>query len=331
MDEITVARSGAEIAAEINIIKKQTARVCLSATVEIGRLLVEAKAAVPFGEWGTWLERNVAYSQSTANNIMRLYQEYGEQEQIGFFEENRMEIFGDLTPSQAVALLGLEPAERRQYVEAHDMDTVSVRDIQREVKARQEAEALAAAAREELQNTKRMAEDLKEQLSEAQSASGDAKASEKELRERKFSLAKGTKYLLDFMFYAGILVTISLPFSLKYIGKYLEAVEEHYLPAVIIFAILGVLALLLINELRKMIGTVLAENCFVPENVASLRRMGDLSFFIAAMSAVRCVVYLTIAMLVIILVFIIAGMFSKVLAMVFEEAVRYKKENDLTI
>ena len=149
--------------------------------------------------------------------------------------------------------------------------------------------------------------------------------SEKELREKKLSLAKGTKYLLDFMFYAGILVTISLPFSLKYIGKYLEAVEEHYLPAVIIFAILGVLALLLINELRKMFGTVLAENCFVPENVASL------SFFIAAMSAVRCVVYLTIAMLVIILVFIIAGMFSKVLAMVFEEAVRYKEENDLTI
>ena len=34
--------------------------------------------------------------------------------------------------------------------------------------------------------------------------------SEKELRERKFSLAKGTKYLLDFMFYAGILVTVSL-------------------------------------------------------------------------------------------------------------------------
>ena len=75
--------------------------------------------------------------------------------------------------------------------------------------------------------------------------------SEKELRERKFSLAKGTKYLLDFMFYAGILVTVSLPLSLKYIGKYLEAVEEHYLPAVIIFVILGVLALLLVNELRS--------------------------------------------------------------------------------
>ena len=69
--------------------------------------------------------------------------------------------------------------------------------------------------------------------------------SEKELREKKLSLAKGTKYLLDFMFYAGILVTVSLPLSLKYIGKYLEAVEENYLPAVIIFAILGLLALLM--------------------------------------------------------------------------------------
>ena len=39
--------------------------------------------------------------------------------------------------------------------------------------------------------------------------------SEKELREKKLSLAKGTKYLLDFMFYAGILVTIpkhAIPF-----------------------------------------------------------------------------------------------------------------------
>lgn len=160
---------------------------------------------------------------------------------------------------------------------------------------------------------------------------GKRELSEENLRERKYTWTKGTKYLLDFMFYSGILVTVSLPISLKYIGKYLEAVEEHYLQSVIIFAILGVLALLLVNELRKMFQTVLSENCFVPENVVSLRRMGDISFFIAAMSAVRCVVYLTIAMLVVILVFIIAGMFSKVLAYVFEEAVRYKEENDLTI
>ena len=48
-------------------------------------------------------------------------------------------------------------------------------------------------------------------------------------------------------------------------------------------------------------------------------------------SMVRSIVYMTIAMGVVILVFIIAGLFSKVLAYVFEEAVRFKEENDLTI
>ena len=59
--------------------------------------------------------------------------------------------------------------------------------------------------------------------------------------------------------------------------------------------------------------------------------MGSWSFFIALMSMVRSIVYMTIAMGVVILVFIIAGLFSKVLAYVFEEAVRFKEENDLTI
>ena len=59
--------------------------------------------------------------------------------------------------------------------------------------------------------------------------------------------------------------------------------------------------------------------------------MGNWSFFIALMSVVRCIVFVTIAMGVVILVFGIAGLFSKVLAYVFEEAVRYKEENELTI
>ena len=84
-------------------------------------------------------------------------------------------------------------------------------------------------------------------------------------------------------------------------------------------------------ELRKIFRTVLAEDCFVRENVVSLRKMGSWSFFIALMSMVRSIVYMTIAMGVVILVFIIAGLFSKVLAYVFEEAVRFKEENDLTI
>lgn len=140
-----------------------------------------------------------------------------------------------------------------------------------------------------------------------------------------------TKYLLDLMFYLGIAVTATLPFTVKKFGVYLPGVMEHYEETVIIYFVLGIAALVLIRELRKIFRTVLEENCFVRENVESLGKMGNWSFFIALMSVVRSIVYMTTAMGVVILVFVIAGLFSKVLARVFEQAVRYKEENDLTV
>ena len=148
---------------------------------------------------------------------------------------------------------------------------------------------------------------------------------------KKKTLTQGTKYLLDFMFYAGILVTATLTFTIKIVGKVLPDLIEHYEETVIIYTVLGISACILIRELRRIFRTVLDENCFVLENVMSLRKMGNWSFFIAVMSVVRSIVYVTPAMTVVILVFVIAGLFSKVLAYVFEEAVQYKEENDLTV
>lgn len=147
----------------------------------------------------------------------------------------------------------------------------------------------------------------------------------------KKNLAIWTKYLLDMMFYGGIAVTASLPVSVKMIGEHFPRIIEHYEETVIIYFVLGVSAVVLIRELRRIFRTVLDGNCFVWENVESLQKMGNWSFFIALMSVVRSIVYMTVAMLVVILVFVIAGLFSKVLAYVFEQAVQYKLENDLTI
>ena len=122
-----------------------------------------------------------------------------------------------------------------------------------------------------------------------------------------------------------------MPFSVKWLGQYLPNVSEHYTEVVIIYFVLGLLALAILGELRKIFRTVLADNCFVTENVVSLQRMGTYSFMIALVSLVRSILYLTIAMGVVILVFVIAGLFSKVLAFVFERAINYKEENDLTI
>ena len=80
-----------------------------------------------------------------------------------------------------------------------------------------------------------------------------------------------------------------------------------------------------------MFKTVIKDDCFVKENVISLERMGTFSFAIALITTLRIALYLTPAVLVIILTFIIAGLFSKVLARVFDKAITYKLENDLTI
>ena len=113
-----------------------------------------------------------------------------------------------------------------------------------------------------------------------------------------------TKYLLDVLFYAGIVVTVTLPLGIRFYGKY-----DSYFG----------------------FKTVLNGDCFIRENVQSLKRMGICSFCIAAVTALRLFLYLTPAVLITVLVFVIAGLFSLVLSRVFDTAVTYKLENDLTI
>ena len=148
---------------------------------------------------------------------------------------------------------------------------------------------------------------------------------------KKEHLIQFTKYVLDIMFFGSIAVTVSLPITIKMLGAFSEKLHEHYLEGLIIYFILGIAAIVILRELRKIFKTVVDKDCFVRENVISLDKMCKWSFFIVLMAIIRTVVYVTPSMLVVILVFTIAGLFSKVLSFVFEEAVGYKEENDFTI
>lgn len=144
-------------------------------------------------------------------------------------------------------------------------------------------------------------------------------------------VAKGTKTALDFLFFLGIIITVTIPLSLKWLGTYLDEVEQHYISFILLYGILGIISVLILWELRKIFQTVLNENCFIMQNVASLRKMSIFSFLIVIASIIRSVIFPTMAAIIIIIVFLIAGLFSQVLAAVFEEAIYYKEENDLTI
>ena len=141
-----------------------------------------------------------------------------------------------------------------------------------------------------------------------------------------------TKYLLNFMFYSGILVAVSLPYTLKLAGKYYSAdFADHYISMLIIFFLSAVCGLIIVWRLKKMITTVLERNCFVDSNTKSLKVMGKAAFVIAVLFLIKVFILPTPATFIIVLTFFIAGIFSHVLSLVFSEAVRYKEENDLTI
>lgn len=145
------------IAAEINSIKEQTQKLVLYNSIEIGRRLVEAKTMLQHGAWGTWLESSVDYSQRTANNLMRIFEEYGTN-QIAFFDNNaNSQALANLSYTQAVALLGIPDAEEREYfVKEHDVENMSTRELQQAIKDKQELEQKLKEAEKEAETNKNL-------------------------------------------------------------------------------------------------------------------------------------------------------------------------------
>lgn len=194
MGSLTLERTPTIIAAEINNIKDQTKKMLLFNSIEIGRRLTEAKTMVNHGEWGKWLEESVDYSQSTANNLMRIFDEYGAN-QLSLFDNNaKSQALGNLSYTQAVALLGLPREERDQFIEEHDLSSMSTRELQQTIKEKQELEEKLRDIetswikdRKIAENAKRIAEEKTEEalklLDEKQQIESDLRVTDKVLRD----------------------------------------------------------------------------------------------------------------------------------------------------
>lgn len=125
------------LVSEIRMITEQTKQVVLFNSIEIGRRLTEAKAMVKRGTWGTWLKERVDYSQRTANNFMKIYQEYGRN---GLAEKSQA--LANLSYTQALALIDLPEDERARFAEERKAGEMALRKLQEEV--RQEKEKVTA-------------------------------------------------------------------------------------------------------------------------------------------------------------------------------------------
>lgn len=139
-NEVVAVRSIEIVTAEIHTIRDNVARVFMDGVVQIGRRLEEAKQLVPQGEWLQYLDKELGYKPSTAQNYMRIAREFGDG-QVGLSGKTSSDFFGNLGYSQLLPLLGLPEEEREQLAEEHDLAGMSSREIQALVKERDEAKA----------------------------------------------------------------------------------------------------------------------------------------------------------------------------------------------
>ena len=124
------------------------------AILTIGRCLIEAKEMLSHGEWRSWLEEQVEFSERSAQRFMRLAREWSNPTTLS-----------DLGASKALALLALPPEEREQFMEDHKVIDMSARQLEQAIKERDEARAAAERAaadqRTAEQARDKMAEDMR--------------------------------------------------------------------------------------------------------------------------------------------------------------------------
>lgn len=128
--QIKEARDAITIAHEIKLIKEQTNKILLQSSVEIGRRLYEAKNLVGHGNWANWLEVEVNYSQRTAQNLIKIYEEYG----LKTLENSNPQALADLGYTQAVAILRLDFEERENFVLENDIQGMSTRELEEAIR-----------------------------------------------------------------------------------------------------------------------------------------------------------------------------------------------------
>lgn len=127
--ELQTNRSESIIALEINMIKEQTNKILLSSSIEIGKRLLEAKEIVGHGNWTEWLDKSVNYSQRTAQNLIKIYEEFGKN-LLENGENSNTQALADLGYTQAVAMLKLDFESRESFIEEHDITTMTTRELE---------------------------------------------------------------------------------------------------------------------------------------------------------------------------------------------------------
>lgn len=127
------------ITAEIKQLANNARGIALAYATQIGKRLVKAKELVPHGGWGMWLKTEFEFSVRSAQNFIKLYEEYGDI-QINLLDMvSNTQPVAHLSYSKALALLSVPEEEREEFAEKVEADKISRKELQDAIKARDKA------------------------------------------------------------------------------------------------------------------------------------------------------------------------------------------------
>jgi hypothetical protein len=137
---------------------------------------------------------------------------------------------------------------------------------------------------------------------------------------------------IELILLGGISIILGLPFVLKwYIGLLNGNTTELYYFLLPFLYVTGILACIIVFELRRVFTTLNRMDPFRMDNVRSFRTMAVCCFLIAAAYAVKIFTFNSFLTIILFMVFVIGGFLLLILSEVFRQAVIVKQENDLTI
>lgn len=200
---ITLQRDIETVTSEIIILKNQAQSMAIDFAIEIGGRLTEAKELVKHGEWGDWLKNKVDFSQSQANNLMKVFENRERikgTNQMSLLPSNSQSL-ANLSYTKVLKLLALPDEEIDTFVEENDVENISTRELDKLIRERDEAlrqkeeaehkaeqfalaEERASKAEKDFSNAQQKVSELNSQIADLQTSLTKAKENEKKAKAK---------------------------------------------------------------------------------------------------------------------------------------------------
>ncbi|HBT64143.1 MAG TPA: hypothetical protein DEB10_05730 [Ruminococcaceae bacterium] len=140
------------------------------------------------------------------------------------------------------------------------------------------------------------------------------------------------EYTLSMLMLVALGLTITLPWSIPAVTLHYPGEPRlWYEKYLVVLLISGVMAILILWQARAILHIINKGNPFVCEMVRRLRIIGIECLILAAFYFISVFIVTKFFMVVVFVTFSVVGLILFVFAQLFEQAIAFKEENDMTI